>query len=106
MVLKVKCALLTRTLDEEKSSVLEREESFVALGAKRHFPGDYSWHLASHKKVLERLDAAEGHSKEHSPSAVKMVGPSNALLYEQPMTMGPYGYSPCSVAALASLRCR
>ena len=48
MVLKVKCALLTRTLDEEKSSILEREESFVALGAKRHFPGDYSWHLASH----------------------------------------------------------
>ena len=78
MVLKVKCALLPRTLDEEKNLILEREESFAALGAKRHFPWHYSWHLASHKKVLERRDAVEGHSKEHSPSAVKRVGPWKA----------------------------
>ena len=80
MVLKVKCASLTRTLDEEKSLILEREESFVAQGAKHHFLEHYSWHLASHKKVLGHRDAAEGHSKEHSPSAVKRVG-LRTLLY-------------------------
>ena len=80
MVLKVKCTLLPRTLDEEKSLILEREERFVALGAKRQFLEHYSWHLASHKKVLGHRDAAEGHSKEHSPSAVKRVG-LRTLLY-------------------------
>ena len=80
MVLKVKCTLLPRTLDEENSLILEREERFVALGAKRKFLEHYSWHLASHKKVLGHRDAAGGHSKEHSPSAVKRVG-LRTLLY-------------------------
>ena len=49
----------------------------MALGAKRQFLEHYCWHLASHKKVLERRDVVEGHSKEHSPSDVKREGPSN-----------------------------
>jgi hypothetical protein len=62
---------------------------FVALGAKWHFPGHYSWHTASHNKVLERRHhAAKGHYKEHSPSVVKKVGPSNAPSCEQSTTMG------------------
>ena len=83
MVLKVKCASLTRTLDEEKSLILEREERFVAQGAKRHFLEHYSWHLAP--------GCGGGHSKEHSPSAaVKRVGPSNATSSrsEQSKAMG------------------
>ena len=78
----------------------------MRLGAKRHFPGDHSWHMASHNKVLERRDAAEGHSKDHSLNAVKKVGPSNASSCESETTMRPYGDSPCSVVALASLLSR
>jgi hypothetical protein len=86
MVLKV--CYRRELWDEEESSILEREEKIVAFGAKRHFPWHYSRHTASHNRVLERRHhAAEGHYKEHSPSAVKKVGP-------------------CSVVALAFLRYR